>query len=494
MRDARRAIAAKLTSQDGAECVAKCARLHEATKGAHVMNDHVESNFGTYDYLARIFRNASAENISGIVQQRRNGDFEQPLNVASDRRKRKHDAPEPSRGGFFWTGLTDELRASLVSAVRKERESASSAGRTALAEHDEAKLERREERVITLLNAAVDHYARAKELFTAWYGAKDAEGKWVTQAAKDAVAVDRALTGTSEAEQLEYLRLQIEMRTLGLGWDQFATKWSSSKDVRIGTVAHLRKLLVEEILPEEMALRRKKQLPTEAAPPQYAATDLGQLGTADADAMAIQSTGPGRSSRRRSWKRRRQPLSSGARRPASQTRSSSCSRRMRRPSTKSSSASSSRYCGSTSTRTQGSQCSSGRRAASSVSPMDSQTCVVRAARSCFRQVWCYGSGTQTLNLGRWRGSAGWRCCRRSGSDSRSIAGATIRASSQPMPPPRHPTSAVAMLIVWTSEKNACECSVLVLCGCIYACARCLCDSPHPCDPAHVLVAIQAAQL
>jgi hypothetical protein len=55
------------------------------------------------------------------------------------------------------------------------------------------------------------------------------------------------------------------------------------------TVAHLRALLVEDILPEETALRRKKQLPTEAEPPHHEAADLGQLGTPDADAMEIAS-------------------------------------------------------------------------------------------------------------------------------------------------------------------------------------------------------------
>ena len=42
-----------------------------------------------------------------------------------------------------------------------------------------------------------------------------------------------------ETQQLEFLRLQIEMRVLGLGWSKFATRWSSKADSRISTVAHL---------------------------------------------------------------------------------------------------------------------------------------------------------------------------------------------------------------------------------------------------------------
>ena len=91
-----------------------------------------------------------------------------------------------------------------------------------------------------------------------------------------------------EAQQLEWLRLQIEMRVLGLGWSKFATRWSSQADSRIGTLAHLKMLLVDEILPEEAAQRRLKRLPTEAAPPQNLKREHGTLGTIDADAAVIE--------------------------------------------------------------------------------------------------------------------------------------------------------------------------------------------------------------
>ena len=126
MRDQRRAIADKLSSQGGANAAsdAKAARVHEATKGAHVMNAHVESNFGSADNCMRTYRGMTAENMSGMVQQGRMHDFDMPLNVAHDRGARKSDASALEQcGGFFWrtSTLTDELRASLVSAVRKRR-------------------------------------------------------------------------------------------------------------------------------------------------------------------------------------------------------------------------------------------------------------------------------------------------------------------------------------------------------------------------------------
>ena len=72
MRDTRRAIADKLTSQDGVNSAANLEEAHEHTKGAHQMNDHVESNFGCYDNVAHMFRYATVENLSGIAQQMRN--------------------------------------------------------------------------------------------------------------------------------------------------------------------------------------------------------------------------------------------------------------------------------------------------------------------------------------------------------------------------------------------------------------------------------------
>jgi len=150
-------------------------------------------------------------------------------------------------------------------------------GRIELKEHDDAKLLRREERLTTLLHSAVDNYVYAIELFDAWTASR----------AKSKTEVQQVLRGKHEAQQLEYLRKQIEMRVLGLGWTQFATRWSCNKDARIGTVKHLTELL-DEIILEEVSLTRLKRLPTEAAPPQDRLRELKQLGTLDADAAALE--------------------------------------------------------------------------------------------------------------------------------------------------------------------------------------------------------------
>ena len=196
------------------------------------------------------------------------------------RRKRKHDVvnAEP-HGGFFWTGLSDRLRDSLVEFARRSLNGARRDGRLALAALDAAKLARREERVTALLNAAVEHYAYSLELFDAWQ----------QQRAKSGREIEAVIKDKPEAQQLEFLRKQIEMRVLGLGWDKYSTRWSSNADERVGTVAHLKALLVNEIIPEETALERLNDLPTEAAPPHHKAAVVKALGTADADALDIES-------------------------------------------------------------------------------------------------------------------------------------------------------------------------------------------------------------
>ena len=279
MRDPKRACAEYLTSQDGARAMGNVSTAeHEATVGSNQTNDHVESNYGVYDYCSRIFRNACAASLSGLTQQARAHDFDAPANVAHDRRKKKaadgDDAP--AEGGFFFT-LTKELQESLVEYTRRAAAGARADGRVELKEHDDAKLLRREERLTTLLNHAVDNYVYALELFDAWQASR--------AKSKDEVAT--VLRGKPEAQQLEYLRKQIEMRVLGLGWTKFATRWSSNKNARIGTVEHLTELLNEIIL-EEISLARLKRLPTEAAPPQDRLRELKQLGTLDADAAALE--------------------------------------------------------------------------------------------------------------------------------------------------------------------------------------------------------------
>ena len=102
--------------------------------------------------------------------------------------------------------------------------------------------------MITLLKKAVDQYAYAKELFAAW--AQEGGQRALTKAQVQKALCDSKGRRKPEAQQLEYLRYQIEMRVLGCGWTHYSTRWSSKVDSDIGTVAHLQSLLEEIILEE----------------------------------------------------------------------------------------------------------------------------------------------------------------------------------------------------------------------------------------------------
>ena len=92
----------------------------------------------------------------------------------------------------------------------------------------------------------------------------------------------------SPNEQLAELRRQIEMRVVGCGWSQFTTKWGFFVDERAHTIDLMRRMLLEDILPQETALRRQKKLPKEAAPPNLKVRLVKNLGTVDMDAARIE--------------------------------------------------------------------------------------------------------------------------------------------------------------------------------------------------------------
>ena len=283
MHDPRLALADKLASQNGINAYAINKDAHERTKKVHGTNDAVENKFAIADYVMRTYRKISVFNTGGIIIQRGAHDFDRPLNVKSDRRKRKAtpeaqaaSAPQP---GFFWRVLTKPLRHALVDMVRHELCPALRVARDELQQHDDEKLQRREEAIIRKLNSVVDKYAAALELYD----------QWRSQGVKSKPELEKALKGKSATEQIAELRRQIEMRTVGCGWRQFETKWGFFADEKQHTIDKLREMLLQDILPHERALRRQKRLPAEAAPPQLTTRVIKELGTVDADALRLEA-------------------------------------------------------------------------------------------------------------------------------------------------------------------------------------------------------------
>jgi len=278
LHDPKLALADKLTSQDGCNSLGLNAEAHEATKGAHVSNCTVESNFGCYDYVLRVFRSISVDAASAVAQQMRMHHFD---TASAVQRSGRGNSEERQLGHFH--SLAEAMKQSLVEWARRARAESRKVERADTAEQAEYHRVRREQNLQEQLDKLIDVYTTAVKRFHAF----ERSGVRTKQAAAARLAEMVHPDGSAKvAPQRAYLKEQIEMRVLGLGWTQFATAWSSGKDAHVGTIAHLQKLL-EEILLYEMAQRRLQRIPTEPAAPEMKARTMKELGTATCDAQEL---------------------------------------------------------------------------------------------------------------------------------------------------------------------------------------------------------------
>ena len=187
IHDDRLALADKLESTDGKNSLAKNADLHEKLVGIDGTNDSSENKFAIADRYMRFFRGVSTLNLAGLVQQRNAHDFDRPVLIVSDRRKRKR-AEEPAarapKPGFFWR-LSPEARSALMEMARRELKPAISQAAKDRRKHDDEKLKRREEALTRQLNAAVERYAEALELYDQWKAQGVRDDKELKAALKD---------------------------------------------------------------------------------------------------------------------------------------------------------------------------------------------------------------------------------------------------------------------------------------------------------------------
>ena len=111
--------------------------------------------------------------------------------------------------------------------------------------------------------------------------------RWQSRGVRSEAHLDSKVSEISNPQdRLDWLREQIEMRTRGLQWTEFATKWSSGKDETVGSFHELRRHLLE-ILQVEAARRAANELPLYAPAPQAKRKTLKQLGTVSAQGKAF---------------------------------------------------------------------------------------------------------------------------------------------------------------------------------------------------------------
>lgn len=288
MRDPKVAIHDWLKSMDGQHSVRNVSNeTRLATIGAHATNDRVESNFGGYDSVIRTFRTISTDAASGMAQQMRMHHLDlRTKYVASDRRKAKTvetsdcSTQVASSHGFFQS-LNEQLQESCVEMARQLRDTARKWERSDRKDQAEYREMRRAQNLTLQLDALAEKGAIIIERFEAY----------AARALRSWQQVERALsTMLSAAAQLGFLREQIELRSLGLGWSDLCISWTQgreeSADQSISRLcAHLR----ERVLPVELERHRNGLVPREAPLPDFKAKSLNQLGKPTTDSTELAS-------------------------------------------------------------------------------------------------------------------------------------------------------------------------------------------------------------
>lgn len=225
--------------------------------GLDATNDRLcESIFGMWDHVLRRNPGISLEAASALVQAMKSKCFEP--------------------GGYLDTLPEKEARA-LFEYARLTVDEMRALDREDHNQLDDYHAAKRKSNSQLELDALVKRYAMALSFFDRWKqrGISSPEG------AKEKIdAMDK------NQDKLDWLREQVEMRVIGLGFDEFKPAWSSSKDENVGTVDDLFNLL-REILMEERERTGDGSLPTSAVVPQMRRKTFKELGTPTAQATEL---------------------------------------------------------------------------------------------------------------------------------------------------------------------------------------------------------------
>ena len=227
------------------------------TIGLDATNDRLaESIFGCWDYVLRRNPGISMEAASALVQAMRNKPFAEGGGL--------DQLPEKEAFALF------EMARLTLPEMRKTDHAHH-------ADHDAYVTAKRKSNSQLELDALVKMYALALSFFKRW----QQRGVASLEATKEELAGIE-----SNQKKLDWLREQIEMRTIGLGFDEFKPAWSSSKDEAIGTFDDLFDLL-KDILLEELDRKREDALPERAVVPQMRRKSFKELGTPTVQATEL---------------------------------------------------------------------------------------------------------------------------------------------------------------------------------------------------------------
>ena len=273
MHDTRTVLPEYLTSQDGAKCIGKMAQGHADTMGCEAANDKLaESVFGAFDRVLRQFGGISREAAAAVAQASRS----KSLLMGDNVRRRKPVAPPKAGIGYFFSLPAPEQEALVEytrTMVRESRKQAA-ADNKEVDNYVKGKLKSSSEQE---LESLITRYGIALSFFE----------RWQSRGVRTVAELSRGVKACNNTQaQLDWLREQIEMRTLGLQWVEFATHWSSGSDETVGTVPELTETL-KTILTAERERRATGELPSVAPAPQAKRKTFKELGELTEQAKAF---------------------------------------------------------------------------------------------------------------------------------------------------------------------------------------------------------------
>jgi hypothetical protein len=288
MHDPKLALADKLTSQDGANSIGKQAQGHADTIGCNASNDSLaEAVFGTFDYVLRRFSGISQEAASAIAQAVRSKVLSHGDHVAHRKESKRQEAQQQQPASLGWFhALPPHEQEALVELARLTVSEMRDVDRADHAELDQYHKDRRRKNEADELDELFTRYALALSFFD----------RWQKRGVKSVGEITTALSkfgseGERTQEKLDWLREQVEMRSIGLGWVEFKGQWFSSRDENTGTISQLRAHL-KEIVTEENERRRDGELPAECPAPLMSRKTFKSLGTptVQADSLSDERT------------------------------------------------------------------------------------------------------------------------------------------------------------------------------------------------------------
>lgn len=279
MYDSKLAISDKLSSQDGVNSCGKQETAHAALRGCNSTNDATaESVFGAWKLERRRNPGISVRRSSGLAQARVSKSLAHADSVVH-RKGRLDPAAKAARrrqtsGMFgFFHALPHTEKVALVEMCRAQRKAQRKLDREDWEELHTLRSHTRKTNSQLELEALIKNFAMALSFFDRY------QQRGIRSV--DAMAAHLHNLATVQL-QLDWLREQIEMRVIGLGWVEFRAHWSSSSDEQVGSVSDLMAQL-KEILDEE----KERQIPEAAPAPIMQRKTFKQLGTPTAQAEAL---------------------------------------------------------------------------------------------------------------------------------------------------------------------------------------------------------------